>query len=96
MQPFELPLLLGGPDSFADGKYDRTPVGELMPLYLNFSAPTPASDEGELEYRLALTREGVYHTVGGRTPSMQRVALGADAQGRLTALIHTSVSRRMA
>ena len=43
--------------------------------------------------RLALTRAGVYHTVGGRTASTQRVALGAEAQGRLTALIHTSVSR---
>ncbi len=27
-------LMLGGPDSFADGKYDRTPVGELLPVYL--------------------------------------------------------------
>ncbi|PRX53551.1 xanthine dehydrogenase YagR molybdenum-binding subunit [Nonomuraea fuscirosea] len=43
--------------------------------------------------RLALTRESVYHTVGGRTASTQRVALGAEADGRLTALIHTSVSR---
>jgi xanthine dehydrogenase YagR molybdenum-binding subunit len=43
--------------------------------------------------RLALTREGVYHTVGGRTPSTQRVALGADEDGRMTALIHTSVAR---
>ena len=43
--------------------------------------------------RLVLTREGVYHTVGGRTASTQRVALGADADGRLTALIHTSLSR---
>lgn len=43
--------------------------------------------------RLALTREGVYHTVGGRTPSAQRVALGAGPDGRMTALIHTSVSR---
>ncbi|MEV5412562.1 xanthine dehydrogenase family protein molybdopterin-binding subunit [Thermopolyspora sp. NPDC052614] len=42
--------------------------------------------------RLMLTREGVYRTVGGRTPSTQRVALGADADGRLTTLIHTSVS----
>ncbi len=42
--------------------------------------------------RLMLTREGVYRTVGGRTPSTQRVALGADPDGRLTALIHTSVS----
>ncbi|MBF8189259.1 xanthine dehydrogenase family protein molybdopterin-binding subunit [Nonomuraea sp. K274] len=43
--------------------------------------------------RLALSREAVYHTVGGRTPSIQRVALGASADGRLTALIHTSVAR---
>ncbi|WP_433435128.1 xanthine dehydrogenase family protein molybdopterin-binding subunit [Nonomuraea sp. CA-141351] len=43
--------------------------------------------------RLALTRAGVYHTVGGRTASTQRVALGADSGGKLTALIHTSVAR---
>ncbi|MEO3890391.1 xanthine dehydrogenase family protein molybdopterin-binding subunit [Nonomuraea sp. B5E05] len=42
--------------------------------------------------RLALTREGVYRTVGGRTPTVQRVALGAGADGDLTALIHTSVA----
>ncbi|MEV1238731.1 xanthine dehydrogenase family protein molybdopterin-binding subunit [Nonomuraea sp. NPDC049750] len=43
--------------------------------------------------RMMLTREGVYRTVGGRTPSTQRVALGAGQDGRLTALIHTSVTR---
>ena len=43
--------------------------------------------------RLSLTREGVYRTVGGRTPSIQRVALGATRDGRLTALVHTSTSR---
>ncbi|KAA9153162.1 xanthine dehydrogenase family protein molybdopterin-binding subunit [Amycolatopsis acidicola] len=43
--------------------------------------------------RLMLTREGVYRTVGGRTPSVQRVALGAGTDGRLTTLIHTSVAR---
>jgi xanthine dehydrogenase YagR molybdenum-binding subunit len=43
--------------------------------------------------RLLLTREGVYRTVGGRTPSTQRVALGADRDGQLTALIHTSVTQ---
>ncbi|GGK82948.1 carbon-monoxide dehydrogenase large subunit [Planomonospora parontospora subsp. parontospora] len=43
--------------------------------------------------RMALTREGVYRTVGGRTPSAQRVALGARADGTLTALIHTSVTQ---
>ncbi|MBB4907893.1 xanthine dehydrogenase family protein molybdopterin-binding subunit [Actinophytocola algeriensis] len=43
--------------------------------------------------KLALSREGVYRTTGGRTPSTQRVALGADADGQLTALIHTSVTQ---
>jgi xanthine dehydrogenase YagR molybdenum-binding subunit len=43
--------------------------------------------------RLMLTREGVYRTVGARTPSTQRVALGADREGQLTALIHTSVTQ---
>jgi len=42
--------------------------------------------------RLALTREAVYRTVGGRTPSTQRVALGATRDGRLTSLVHTSVT----
>ena len=42
--------------------------------------------------RLSLSREAVYRTVGGRTPSVQRVALGAGPDGRLTALVHTSVT----
>jgi len=49
-------LMLGGPDSFADGKYDRTPVGELLPVYLN--RPPAVAVEEEEEYRLVLTREG--------------------------------------
>jgi uncharacterized membrane protein len=47
-------LMLGGPDSFAEGKYDRTPIGDLLPVYLD--RPTPA--DGIAEYRLALTAEG--------------------------------------
>jgi xanthine dehydrogenase YagR molybdenum-binding subunit len=43
--------------------------------------------------RLALTRAGVSRTVGGRTPSTHRLALGATTDGRLTALVHTSVTR---
>jgi len=43
--------------------------------------------------RMLLTREGVYRTVGARTPSIQRVALGARADGHLTSLIHTSVTQ---
>jgi xanthine dehydrogenase YagR molybdenum-binding subunit len=42
--------------------------------------------------RMALSREGVYRATGGRQPSVQRVALGAERDGRLTALIHTSTA----
>ncbi len=38
--------------------------------------------------RIALSREGVHRIVGGRTLTEQRVALGAEADGKLTALIH--------
>lgn len=48
-------LMLGGPDSFADGKYDRTPVGDLLPIYLNRVAAEPV---GVGSYQLVLTREG--------------------------------------
>ena len=41
--------------------------------------------------RIMLTREGVYRTVGGRTLTEQRVAIGAQADGRFDALIHTGV-----
>lgn len=44
--------------------------------------------------RLALTREGVYRTVGGRTPTRQRVAIGASRQGHMEALIHSATSRK--
>ena len=48
--------MLGGPDSFADGKYDHTPVGDLLPVYLN--RPPGVQDDEDAEYRLVLTREG--------------------------------------
>jgi len=41
--------------------------------------------------RIVLSREGVFRLVGGRTNTEQRVALGAKADGTLTALIHTGV-----
>ena len=42
--------------------------------------------------RLALKRSDVFRTVGGRTLSQQRVALGARADGTLAALIHTGTT----
>ena len=47
-------LMLGGAESFQQGRFNRTPVGDMLPVYLD-----QASDEkppGEL--RLMLTREG--------------------------------------
>ncbi len=42
--------------------------------------------------KLALSREGVFRIVGGRTMAEQRVALGAHHDGHLTALIHTGLT----
>lgn len=47
-------LMLGGRDSFDSGKYDRTPVGEMLPVYLDRPQQRPAG----VGYRLKLTREG--------------------------------------
>lgn len=47
-------LMLGGPDSFTEGRYDRTPVGDLLPVYLDRPGPVLPDQE----YRLVLTREG--------------------------------------
>jgi xanthine dehydrogenase YagR molybdenum-binding subunit len=42
--------------------------------------------------RLVLSREGVFRSVGGRTPSRQRVAIAADSSGKFSALIHEGVT----
>jgi xanthine dehydrogenase YagR molybdenum-binding subunit len=42
--------------------------------------------------RIALSREGVYRVVGGRSLTEQRVAIGATADGAFDALIHTGLS----
>lgn len=47
-------LMLGGQESFVEGGYDRTPLGELSPVYLN----KPAGEAPEGPFRLELTREG--------------------------------------
>lgn len=47
-------LMLGGAESFQDGKFARTPIGDMLPVYLD-RAPVAA---GASPSRLALTREG--------------------------------------
>jgi xanthine dehydrogenase YagR molybdenum-binding subunit len=46
--------------------------------------------------KLMLSREGVHLAVGGRTPTEQRVALAANDDGKLTALIHTGFTQTTA
>ncbi|SCF09368.1 xanthine dehydrogenase, molybdenum binding subunit apoprotein [Micromonospora coriariae] len=43
--------------------------------------------------RLALTRQQLFGPVGYRTPTIQRVRLAADADGRLTAICHDSITQ---
>jgi xanthine dehydrogenase YagR molybdenum-binding subunit len=43
--------------------------------------------------KFALTRQQMFFQVGYRTPTIQRVRLGADAEGRLTAIVHDVVEQ---
>jgi len=47
-------LMLGGLESFRQGGYRRTPVAELLPVYLDRQSPVPRG----ASYRLVLTRDG--------------------------------------
>lgn len=53
-------LMLGGPDSFREGKYDRTPIGEVLPVYLDGRTlgPLAPGEPAGAGGRLVLTREG--------------------------------------
>ena len=42
--------------------------------------------------RMELSREGVFRTVGGRTTTEQRVAIGADEDGNFQSLIHSGTA----
>lgn len=47
-------LMLGGQESFRDGGYDNTPIGRMLPVYLDQAASGPAIGDA----RFNLTREG--------------------------------------
>ncbi|AWT51747.1 xanthine dehydrogenase family protein molybdopterin-binding subunit [Mycolicibacterium smegmatis] len=46
--------------------------------------------------KLALTRQQMFSLVGYRTPTIQRIRLGADHDGRITALVHDVVEQTSA
>jgi uncharacterized membrane protein len=47
-------LMLGGQESFQQGEYARTPIGDVLPVYLDFIKDTSPLDR----LRFSLTREG--------------------------------------
>jgi uncharacterized membrane protein len=47
-------LMLGGAESFHEGGYDRTPVGAMLPVYLDRAPPA----QSRLAFRIDLSREG--------------------------------------
>ena len=48
-------LMLGGVESFGGGQFDRTAIGEMLPVYLKNQESDPPR---ESQWRLSLTREG--------------------------------------
>jgi uncharacterized membrane protein len=47
-------LMLGGQESFKNGKFDRTPIGDLLPVYLDAVPELPL----DARWRMTLSREG--------------------------------------
>jgi uncharacterized membrane protein len=47
-------LMLGGEETFKNGKYDRTPLGDVLPVYCDEVPVFPQ----DAMFRMALTREG--------------------------------------
>ncbi|MFE9690801.1 xanthine dehydrogenase family protein molybdopterin-binding subunit [Micromonospora sp. NPDC005806] len=52
-----------------------------------------AARHADRPVRLALTRQQLFGPIGYRTPTIQRVRLGADADGRITAVCHDAISQ---
>ncbi|SEG91132.1 xanthine dehydrogenase YagR molybdenum-binding subunit [Thermomonospora echinospora] len=57
----------------------------------NVLAGLAAQVTGGRPVKLAVTRQQMFSVVGHRTPTIQRIGLGAETDGRLTALVHEVV-----
>ncbi|NLU73103.1 xanthine dehydrogenase family protein molybdopterin-binding subunit [Streptomyces sp. HNM0575] len=64
-----------------------------MPHAHNVLAVLAAKVSGGRPVKLALTRQQMFSLAGYRTPTVQRLRLGADTEGRLTALCHDVVEQ---
>lgn len=68
-------LMLGGQESFRLGKYDHTPVGRMLPVYLDAAGSGPAGPVQEAAFNL--TREGWLE------PWMRLRSVEGDEESRL-------------
>jgi hypothetical protein len=50
-------LMLGGMESFADGKFVRTAIGEMLPTYLRTTDPDPINPQAQFHWNF--TKEGL-------------------------------------
>lgn len=66
--------------------------GGKWALWSNIALCAAAAKITGRPVKLMLSREGVFRIVGGRTLSEQRVALGANQEGKFVALIHTGTT----
>lgn len=68
--------------------------GGKVAMWSNVPLAAAAAKLTNRPVKLVLTRAGVNYLVGGRSMTEQRVALGATAEGKLIALIHSGYSMR--
>jgi xanthine dehydrogenase YagR molybdenum-binding subunit len=83
LKPADVQVLapfVGGGFGGKGGLWNNTPICAAAAKVLNRPV------------KLALSREGVFRTVGGRTIAEQRVALGARRDGKLSALLHKGIT----
>ncbi|MFZ4765519.1 MAG: glutamine amidotransferase, partial [Roseimicrobium sp.] len=69
-------LMLGGQESFHLGSYDHTPVGRMLPVYLDQTSAAPQAEDA----RFDLTREGWLE------PWMRLRSTESDEEGRLASM----------
>jgi xanthine dehydrogenase YagR molybdenum-binding subunit len=66
--------------------------GGKVGLWNNIALCIAAAKVVNRPVKLALSREGVYRVIGGRTIAEQHVGLAARKDGKLTALMHTGMT----
>jgi hypothetical protein len=80
-------LMLGGMESFGDGKFTRTAIGEMLPMYLRTQEPDPINPQAQ--FRWNFTREGLLQ------PWARLRMNEADERERLEGTPHFDVLNRV-